>query len=109
MNETKILELIDSMNTWLDDDVASTSISPTHLTGGHSSPSESVADNVDSDILISKIKDLEECEKYMLHAVLHKFYASGIRKYNDIIDVVDMHNEVKKHINHAYFDRLDEQ
>ena len=55
------------------------------------------------------IESLSNNNLYLLHTLLHKFYAVGKNKRLSKSDIKNLHSKVSKKILHSNFDKLDEE
>ena len=102
MNEDKVLNLINKLNHMLSVDDVKSSVSPALSSSGEelSSPDSIYIDET------LNIDRLDKNQLLLVHALLHRFYASGNKNLDKSV-IEKLHKQVSSKINHSYFDRLD--
>ena len=68
-------------------------------------------DNESDEFFIKKgmsVESLSTNELFLVHVLLHKFYATGKNRELSMEDVEQLHSEVSKRIPHSRFDSLDD-
>ena len=73
------------------------------------SPTFKAESGISDSVFIQKDMRIEALDKnllFLVHTLLHKFYAGG----NKILtreDIEDLHHKIIPRLNHSYFDKLD--
>lgn len=102
MVDERTEKLIEKLDKILSVDGLSPSVSPT-LTPGEeqSSPHRFISGDME-------VEKLSEGELYLVHAWLHRLYASKTRTLKEE-EIKKLHREIRSRINHSDFDRLDRE
>ena len=102
MNENKVNNLINKLNYMLSVDGVKPSISPALSSSGGALTSPDPI-YIDETLNIDK---LSQNQILLVHALLHRFYASGNKNLDKTV-IEKLHKEISHKMNHIYFDRLD--
>ena len=101
MDDNKFSELLSKLDITLNADGSNPSVSPSIKTPDGVRPCQGLYITPELDV-----EQLNQNELILAHALLHQFYATGIKNLSKE-QIKDVHDRVAERLNHTEYDDLD--